>query len=116
MSLTSPSLSSSSETPKQPVHHNTIHHERLPVKFKRAISLNPDKRRFRVDAAVPGDDNTGVHCLLPRTDRMTKLLHTIGAFLRETAYLLSPWFAIAFIALAAYWMLYFGEFLPGTVR
>ena len=47
---------------------------------------------------------------------MAKLFGSIGAFLREAAYLLSPWFAIAFIALAAYWMLYFGEFMRGMVR
>lgn len=47
---------------------------------------------------------------------MAKLFNSVGAFLREAVYLLSPWFAIVFIALAAYWMLYFGELLRGMVR
>jgi len=47
---------------------------------------------------------------------MAKLFGRVGACLREAAYLLSPWFAIAFIALAAYWMLYFGELLRSMIR
>lgn len=47
---------------------------------------------------------------------MAKLHESIGAFLRELIYLLSPWFAIVFIALAAYWILYFGEFLRCMTR
>ena len=47
---------------------------------------------------------------------MDKLLRAAGALLRETACLFSPWLAIAFIALAAYWILYFGEILRNMIR